>query len=59
MRGANGYDAFITEGGAFMRHRTTGKLVKLYDRSGVYFAKFKTALPPHDKNADQLFGRLG
>ena len=61
IEGPNGFDTFITNGGAIMRHRATGKLVKLYDRSGVYFAKFKTALPPGDKDGeiDSLFGRLG
>ena len=45
VEGADGSDVFITEGGAIMRNRTNGKTVKLYDRGGVYFAKFRTTLP--------------
>ena len=60
VHGAGGFDVFLTNGGAMMRHRTSGKLVKLYDRGGVYFAKFKTHLPdltPHEP--EQPFQRLG
>ena len=60
VEGADGSDVFITEGGAIMRNRTNGKTVKLYDRGGVYFAKFRTTLPdaiPPSPNS--LFGRRG
>ena len=45
VEGADGSDVFITEGGAIMRNRMNGKTVKLYDRGGAYFAKFRTTLP--------------
>ena len=60
VEGADGYDVFITEGGAVMRHRKNGALVKLYDRGGVYFAKFKTKLPnASTRDPDSLFVRRG
>ena len=60
VEGAYGYDVFITEGGAVMRHRNDGALVKLYDRGGVYFAKFKTKLPDaNTRDPDSLFVRRG
>ena len=58
VHGEDGFDFFITDGGAMMRHRVSGKLVKLYDRGGVYFAKFKTHLPKSIPS-DQPFQRLG
>ena len=58
--GEDGYDVFITWGGAVMRHRRSKKVVKLYDRGGVYFAKFRPRLPSAPKNdPDSPFGRLG
>ena len=60
VEGADGYDVFITEGGAVMKHRKNGALVKLYDRGGVYFAKFKTKLPnANTRDPDSLFVRRG
>ena len=58
--GENGFDVFLTCGGAVMRHRKSKKTVTLYDRGGVYFAKFKTHLPDMKKNdPGSPFGRLG
>ena len=58
--GPDGFDVFLTDGGAMMRHRETGKLVQLYDRGGVYFAKFRTRLPDVDPgNPVSPFHRLG
>ena len=60
VTGENGFDIFITEGGAVMRHRRSGKLASLYDRGGVYFAKFKPHLPSTKKDdGGSPFGRLG
>ena len=60
VEGADGYDVFITEGGAIMKHRKNGALVKLYDRGGVDFAKFKTKLPnANTRDPDSLFVRRG
>ena len=60
VQGADGFDVFITDGGAMMRHRTSGKLVKLFDRVVVYFAKFKTHLPDPRSSAPELaLHRLG
>ena len=60
VEGADGFDVFITDGGAMMRHRKTGQLVQMYDRGGVYFSKFQTQLPdglPHKPKSP--FHRLG
>ena len=60
VHGENGFDVFITTGGAIMRHRKSGKLVKLYDQGGVYFAKLKTQLPGSQPNIlDSPVHRLG
>ena len=56
VQGEDGFDVFITTDGGIMRHRTSGKLVRLYDRGGVYFAKFKTKLPA---DGGSPFGRQG
>ena len=58
--GEDGFDIFITDGGAVMRHRRTHNLAKLYDRGGVYFAKFKPHAPRNQKgDTSTPFGRLG
>ena len=58
--GEDGFDIFITDGGAVMRHRRTHNLAKLYDRGGVYFAKFKPHAPKNQKiDTSTPFGRLG
>ena len=58
--GKDGFDVYITDEGALMRNRMSGKLVRLYDRGGVYFAKFKTKLPGvRDQGPDSRFHRLG
>ena len=60
VEGADGYDVFITEGGAVLRHRKNRALVKLYDRGGVDFAKLKTELPnANTRDLDSLFVRRG
>ena len=60
VHGPDGFDVFLTNGGAMMRHRESGKLVKLYDRGGVYFAKFKTHLPDlRSQQPEPPFQRLG
>ena len=58
VRGKNGNDVFITEGGGFMKNRRTGRIVQLYDRSGVLFFKFKPDIEL-TRQPDQVFGRQG
>ena len=58
VQGKNGFDIFITDDGAIMRHRVSGKLVRLYDRGGVYFCNFRTKLPG-DPIMASSFRRLG
>ena len=59
VTGKDGFDVFLTDDGAIMRNRESGKLVKLYDRGGVYFAKFKTKLPDAKIPDPLLFHRHG
>ena len=58
VRGKNGSDVFIAEGGGFMKNRHTGRIVQLYDRGGVLFFNLKpdvTLLTP----PNQSFCRQG
>ena len=60
VQGTDGSDVFITSDGGIMRHRTSGRLVRLYDWGGVYFAKFRSKLPDADSAVSgSPFGRLG
>ena len=46
VKGKGGSDIFITEDGGIMRNRVSGRSVRIYDRGGVYFFKFKPELKP-------------
>ena len=60
VQGADGFDVFITDGGAMMRHKMRGKLGKLSDRGGVCFTKFKTHLAnTRSSGPEPPFPRLG
>ena len=61
VAGPDGYDVFITEEGGALRHRRTGDVIQMFDRSGVYFCKWKTSLPPLSNGLpiESGFTRLG
>ena len=47
----DGYEIFICDGGGFIRHMETGKLLYFLEHQGVYYMKLKVK--------ESGFGRLG